>query len=207
MNSTTIPYVYLIGWSKLDRWYYGSRRAKGCHPDELWVSYKTSSKAVKAFSKKHGDPDVLEIRKIFDTGEEALMYEHKLLIRINAAGRRNFLNRCNCTPSKPRINDPLPLTAERKALAREITIKQFANTELREFHLQRCYETNAMHIGTIWINNGNVNKRVTPEKFQSEFPDWNKGRMFKDGETIFYEHNERRRCPKTGRYLKKNHGN
>jgi hypothetical protein len=43
---TSISYTYLIGWSKLDKWYYGVRYASNCNPDELWVKYKTSSKQL-----------------------------------------------------------------------------------------------------------------------------------------------------------------
>ena len=61
------PYTYVIGWSTLGKWYYGCRYAKKCDPAELWVSYHTSSKYVKEMRKNFGEPDIVEVRRIFLT--------------------------------------------------------------------------------------------------------------------------------------------
>jgi len=108
------PYTYLIGWSRLQKWYYGSRYARlssclyetGCHPDEFLVTYFTSSVVVKRIIKKYGLPDVVQIRKTFPTKTEtpsdeemhevvtaARTWEHKVLKRIQAVKRKDFLNR------------------------------------------------------------------------------------------------------------------
>lgn len=47
--SIYIPFTYLIGWSKYDKWYYGVRFAKGCNPDDLWNTYFTSSGILHEF--------------------------------------------------------------------------------------------------------------------------------------------------------------
>lgn len=99
MDKNTIPYTYLIGWSKLNKWYYGVRYAKGCNPEELWKSYFTSSKYVKFFRKINGEPDIIEIRKIFNDTYKALLWEQKLLKRIDVENNENFLNRKNSTTS------------------------------------------------------------------------------------------------------------
>ena len=91
------PYCYLIGWKDLNKWYYGVRYAKGCHPDELWKSYFTSSKHVARFSKKHGAPNIIEIRKIFNEPAKALKWEQKVLQRLNVEQRKDFLNAKNKT--------------------------------------------------------------------------------------------------------------
>ncbi len=62
-----IPYTYLIGWSKLNKWYYGCRCAQHCHPNDLWIKYFTSSLYVRQFRKLHGEPDVIKVRKIFQS--------------------------------------------------------------------------------------------------------------------------------------------
>ena len=49
-----MSYTYLIGWTKYNIQYYGVRYAKGCHPDDLWKTYFTSSKYVKEFREKNG---------------------------------------------------------------------------------------------------------------------------------------------------------
>jgi hypothetical protein len=95
------PYTYLIGWSTLDKWYYGVRYAKkskclyetGCHPDELWVTYFTSSDYVKNFILENGEPDIIQIRKTFDSKESATKWEEEVLKRINAHKRSDFLNK------------------------------------------------------------------------------------------------------------------
>lgn len=86
------PYTYLIGWSKLDRWYYGARYRKGCHPSDFWNPYKTSSKHVAAFIKEHGDPDIIEIRKTFSTSKETRIWESKVLKRMKVIRSKRWLN-------------------------------------------------------------------------------------------------------------------
>lgn len=86
------PYTYLIGWTNHNMWYYGVRYAKDADPNELWKKYFTSSKHVKAFAHKHGDPDVIQIRKTFDAADSACKWENKVLKRIRAKSRKDFLN-------------------------------------------------------------------------------------------------------------------
>lgn len=90
------PYTYLIGWSKLDRWYYGSEtssKQKIAHPDNLWKIYFTSSRYVKKFRELHGEPDVIEIRKIFSDPQKALYFESKILKRLGCVKSDRWLNR------------------------------------------------------------------------------------------------------------------
>lgn len=78
------PYTYLIGWKKLDKWYYGVRFAKGCDPSEFWKEdgYFTSSKYVDKFRKHHGEPDVIEIRNTFKCVDKARKWEGRVLKRM-----------------------------------------------------------------------------------------------------------------------------
>lgn len=86
------PYTYLIGWSKFNKFYYGVRYAKNCDPSDLWVKYFTSSNIVKEFRKTNGEPDIIEVRKLFSTKQEAIVWENKVLKRIYAVKREDFLN-------------------------------------------------------------------------------------------------------------------
>lgn len=86
-------YTYLIGWSKQKMFYYGVRFAKGCKTSDLWTVYKTSSSHVKLFSEIYGDPDILQIRKEFNNVLDARIHEHKVLKRLQAHTRKDFLNR------------------------------------------------------------------------------------------------------------------
>ena len=95
------PYTYLIGWKSLDKWYYGVRYGRGVHPSDFWVSYFTSSRHVKNFREVNGEPDVIEIRKIFDSVDSARNWEHRAIFRMNMVFDQKFLNRTNCKAIHP----------------------------------------------------------------------------------------------------------
>lgn len=86
------PYTYLIGWSKLNKWYYGVRFAKNCSPNDLWKTYFTSSKYVKKFKEENGDPDVISIRKVFKSAQEAINWEDRVIMKMKLYLRDDFLN-------------------------------------------------------------------------------------------------------------------
>lgn len=93
-----VPYTYLIGWSSLDIWYYGRRTGLGCHPSEFWVKYFTSSNDVRDFRNKHGEPDVIQIRKTFNknnTVTDCIKHEVAVIRRIKAVQKTNWLNKGN----------------------------------------------------------------------------------------------------------------
>jgi hypothetical protein len=95
------PYTYLIGWSKLDKWYYGVRYSKQARTDELWVKYFTSSKHVARFRNKHGEPDVIQVRKTFKDKQEAIDWEQRVLRRMNVEKDSRFINAKNDTTKTP----------------------------------------------------------------------------------------------------------
>lgn len=86
------PYTYLIGWPSLNKWYYGVRYAKNCCPDDLWVSYFTSSRLVKNFVTQHGDPVVREIRKTFFSIQEAQQWESRVLKKLKVVANEKWIN-------------------------------------------------------------------------------------------------------------------
>jgi hypothetical protein len=88
-----MPYTYLIGWSKHNRYYYGARWAKNCHPEDLWKTYFTSSKHVKKFRETYGEPDIIQVRRIFDNTETCKLYERKILKRLNVLSEERWLNK------------------------------------------------------------------------------------------------------------------
>jgi hypothetical protein len=94
-NSIYTPYTYLIGWSKHNKFYYGRRTAKGCHPSEFWLKYFTSSKEVKNFRKKYGEPDIKQIRKKFNNKEDCCLWEEKVLSKMDVAHNEIWLNKKN----------------------------------------------------------------------------------------------------------------
>jgi len=105
----TTPYTYLIGWSKLNIWYYGVRYADGCHPGDLWVTYFTSSKYVADFVSEHGEPDVREIRQQFTDITKARLWETCVLKRMNVVLRENFLNKSDNISIAPMPGEENPM--------------------------------------------------------------------------------------------------
>lgn len=86
------PYTYLIGWSKHNLYYYGVRYKIGCSPNDFWASYFTSSKKVTEIRKQCGEPDVIEIRKTFQCKEKAILWEQKVLRRLNVIKKSYWIN-------------------------------------------------------------------------------------------------------------------
>lgn len=87
-----LPYTYLIGWSKHNKWYYGVQTGKNCHPRHLWSKYYTSSKIVKLFRKIHGEPDVIKVRRTFKDSKAAFEWEIKVLRRLSVISQDKWLN-------------------------------------------------------------------------------------------------------------------
>jgi len=88
-----MPYTYLIGWSKHQKFYYGARWAKNCDPSDLWKTYFTSSTHVWDFRKEHGEPDIVIIRKIFNDVSKCKKHERKVLERMNVLTEDKWLNK------------------------------------------------------------------------------------------------------------------
>lgn len=94
--SIYIPFTYIIGWSKLKKFYYGKKISKNCNPSDLWNTYFTSSKYVKGFRETWGEPDIIKIHKTFPNNPLACtLYEDYYLSRINAKSNPHFLNKSN----------------------------------------------------------------------------------------------------------------
>lgn len=95
------PYTYFIHRSTQNISYYGVRFAtksnclyeSGCHPDDFWVTYFTSSKIVKDHIQKHGQPDITQIDKTFTNNNDARNYEHSVLTFLDVRNNKLWLNK------------------------------------------------------------------------------------------------------------------
>lgn len=143
-----IPYTYLIGWTKLNKWYYGVRYAKGCSPNDLWIKYKTSSNYVKEFTKIHGDPDIIEIRKTFNSVKKARLWEEKVLTRMDVIGKEQWLNKNNA-----RAIDP-------------------ATHPRGDSHWAKYDENHKKRVSQI-MKNPDVVAKVSGKNHYTQQPDWN----------------------------------
>ena len=173
------PYTYLIGWSKLDIWYYGARYAKGCHPSDLWNPYLTSSPTVKRFIDANGNPDVIQIRKTFKTAVECRAWESKVLDRINAARHPKMLNRRNGSwkwatyiitdNHRSKISNSLKGKIKSKEHIQKIHASRkgfrWTNEQKIQMSKQRKGKSRPESFGEkisnlIWITNGESHKRI-----------------------------------------------
>jgi hypothetical protein len=88
-----IPFTYLLKHIPTNKYYYGVKFKKGCHPNDFWIKYFTSSKKVKGLIKRYGKKSFqFQIRKTFKTQQEAINWEHKVLRRMKVIYRNDFLN-------------------------------------------------------------------------------------------------------------------
>jgi hypothetical protein len=99
-----IPFTYLVKHIPTNKYYYGVKFKKGCHPNDLWTKYFTSSKKVKGLIRKYGKKSFLfEIRKTFKTQKQAREWEHKVLRRLKVIYRNDFLNQSDSLHIDPKI--------------------------------------------------------------------------------------------------------
>ena len=89
------PYTYFIRWNDLNLNYYGRRTAKGCHPEEFFIAYFTSSRYVDDIISEYGMPDLIKIHKIFSDINSCKIQEDRFLKRVNAAKSLSWLNQTN----------------------------------------------------------------------------------------------------------------
>ena len=115
MHNSSQPYTYLIGWSKYKKYYYGVRYAKNCLPTDLWIKYFTSSLIVASTRLELGEPDIIQVRKIFVTKEQARNWETKVLKRMKVVVSELFLNK-NDRPAPPISNRPMSEYNKKKLL-------------------------------------------------------------------------------------------
>ena len=88
-----IPFTYLIKNKTTNQLYYGVRYGNGCHPDNFWKDYFTSSKKVKTLIEKYGVGDFeYEIRKTFTDKISAISWESKVLSKMGVLYKDNWLN-------------------------------------------------------------------------------------------------------------------
>lgn len=147
------PYTYYIYCKTLKKHYYGVRYAKGCHPEELWKKYFTSSGIVHQLIEIYGkDNFFFEVRKTFNTAQKAIDWEHKVLKRLKVNLRSDWLNR------------------------------QITNTNINFYNIgEEAWNKGVPNIktrGTKFYNNGNIQKMLFPGK---EPKGWVLGRLNASG--------------------------
>ena len=88
------PYTYLIKHRPTGKVYYGFRSANKLDPHEdLWKHYFTSSPGVQQLIKETGaDSFDIEIRRVFESKEQASAWETRVLRRCNVLKNDQWIN-------------------------------------------------------------------------------------------------------------------
>lgn len=88
------PYTYRLKFKPTGQSYYGVRWKRGCHPDDLFKSYFSSSKEVKRLIHLYGVTSFkAEVRKVFSSKQKACNWEHQVLKRLRVGSNPNWINR------------------------------------------------------------------------------------------------------------------
>lgn len=152
INKYMKPYTYFIGWTAHNKYYYGVQYGVNCDPTNLWVTYFTSSTVVKEFRKKYGEPDIVEVRKIFADVDRAKLWELRVLQRLKVVLREDFLNQ-NAAPGPPPKTIGSTLSVETKEkISAALTGKQKS-----EEHRHKLSESNN---GKISKNKGKTYEEI-----------------------------------------------
>lgn len=162
-----IPFTYLIGWTIHNKWYYGRRTAKNCHPNDLWTNYFSSSKEVKNFRKQYGEPDIIQIRKTFPNNPNACkLWECRVLEKIDAKNNYKFLNKKNgdhkwdTTGISPTIYEDTLEKRKKTCLKNYNSENAFSNEEIKN----KIKRTNYLKYG---VENPSCSDEIKTKKQQT----------------------------------------
>lgn len=87
-------YTYLLKHIPSGKLYYGVQYAEDSNPTDFWTRYFTSSAYVHDLIEQDGlNAFEFEIRRTFDTREQAQNWESKVLRRMKVDIREDFINR------------------------------------------------------------------------------------------------------------------
>lgn len=88
------PYTYLVKHRPTNRVYYGMRAANKVDPQQdLWQHYFTSSPKVRQLIEETGkDSFDIEIRRVFETKEQAVAWETRVLRRCRVLENDHWIN-------------------------------------------------------------------------------------------------------------------
>jgi hypothetical protein len=170
------PYTYLITFLPTGQRYYGVRTKQGCSPKDLWNSYYTSSKLVRQLIEQHGkELFSFEIRKTFVDSRSAILWEHRVLRRLNAAEDPRWLNKNNGNRKfLPKESHDAETKAKIGAKHKGKTMSDESKDKMRQTMLERYGDSPP------WLSKESNAKRSQSNKkepWNKGLTGWNKGRI------------------------------
>ena len=169
-----LPYTYLIGWTKLKKYYYGAEFGnivKNAHPDNLWKTYFTSSKEVMMLRIYYGEPDIIQIRKTFKTKKQCWQWEQRVLKRLNVIYNGKWIN-------KTFVTDNRKFKFKTK---HSVTTKQKISDKCKQ--TKKWAGENNPGYGMIWVTKNQKNIRILPNELNYYILNGYSKGMFKSEET------------------------
>jgi hypothetical protein len=168
LNNSMKPYTYLIKHRPSGRVYYGYRSANKVDPDDdLWKHYFTSSPNVQQLIEETGvDSFDVEIRRVFETKEQASNWETRVLRRCQVLADKRWINQniagyiVPTDESRKKISDyhkGKPKTEEHKEKIRFSNIGKNKGRIQTEEHRRKNSEANK------GVNNPRYGKEVSEE--------------------------------------------
>lgn len=150
----TQPFTYRVRFIPTGEYYYGVRYAKNCNPSDLWTKYFTSSKKVKNLIKKYGkDSFEYEIRKIFNTSEDAILWEH----RVNSRTKiwPNYLNESDAKHQGSKYSSTGGLISKEKGIGVHNPERPWKNDLVKSSNQKNGNKKGGAKTGARpWWNNG-----------------------------------------------------
>lgn len=161
------PYTYLIGWSRLNFYYYGVRFSKNCHPKDLFKTYFTSSQLVKEYILKYGNPDIIQVRKTFNDIKSARLWEHKVLRRLKVLTNSKWLNK---TDNISIQHDKKTISKMKKSLKKTMLLKYGVEFSSQRPEFKEILKQNKIKkYGTPTFNNIEKQKETCLKKYGVEY--------------------------------------
>lgn len=137
-----LPYAYLLKFThpqtKENEYYYGIQYGKNAHPENLWVTYFTSSKHVKYRIKIYGKECFsYMIRRTFHNAKMACIWEEKILRRMKVFNDPKWINKTisKAPPIGSGKDNPFwkrEHSEESKVKMREKALENHANPKYKE---------------------------------------------------------------------------
>lgn len=146
----SIPYTYYLRHKASGMQYYGVKYGKKSDPEKFWTitGYKTSSKIIRKIIAVEGmDAFHAEVRKIFETKEEAVDHEQRFLRKVKAPYSHLWFNQAYGTGpyldkfGNRRSIKGVPKTEEHKRRISEAKMGK-PNPRKNQEHIDKLAEAN-----------------------------------------------------------------
>ncbi len=131
------PFTYYLEHKLTKRKYYGRRTRKGCKPEDLWVTYFSSSRLINQIIKEEGaDIFAVKVARIFQSADDCILHEQKFLKKVNAAKNPAWFNQHNGGNKFSTTGIPISKEARQKK-SKYMSNKRWVSNDIVEFLISK----------------------------------------------------------------------